>query len=136
MSEDIKKQEDVLEKLLSVDPEDVPTKDVYLKRLGAPIKIKALSGDKIFKLRRQYTYYKNKRGQQVQHFDEEGFSIGLIVAATVEPKWDDQRLLDKFKVGEPEDVVKRALYAGEIARLGDAVLELSGFDEDEDDLKN
>jgi hypothetical protein len=127
-------EEQILQKLLDVD--NIPEKTYLLKRLGIPIKLKGLSGQKIFAIREQCTFKKEKRGRIQEDFDAEAFHCKLIVAATVSPKWDHPELLEKYKASSAEGVIKRMLLAGELANLGDAILELSGFDEDLQEIKN
>ena len=68
--------------------------------------------------------------------DEEAFNGALIAAATVKPNWGDPKLTAKFRASGPEEVIKRLLLAGEIAQLGDLVLEISEFNTELEEVKN
>lgn len=127
---------DIITKLLAADPEHVPTMVVPLKRLGIPVTVKALTGKQVARTRERNTQsIKTKKGP-VDKLDYENFNIGLIVQASVKPNWNDTKLLEKFRASSGTEVVKRLLLAGEISLLGEAVLDVSGFNIDLDDLKN
>ncbi|MDD6697867.1 MAG: hypothetical protein PUE51_05920 [Veillonellaceae bacterium] len=127
---------DIITKLLAADPEHVPTMVVPLKRLGIPVTVKALTGKQVARTRERNTQsIKTKKGP-VDKLDYENFNIGLIVQASVKPNWNDAKLLEKFRASSGTEVVKRLLLAGEISLLGEAVLDVSGFNIDLDDLKN
>ena len=127
---------DIITKLLAADPEHVPTMVVPLKRLGIPVTVKALTGKQVARTRERNTQsIKTKKGP-VDKLDYENFNIGLIVQASVKPNWNDAKLLEKFRASSGTEVVKRLLLAGEISLLGEAVLDVSGFNIDLDDLKS
>lgn len=127
-------EHDIIERLLQAG--DPPQRTVEIPRLGVAVTLKGLTAKEIYRLREEYTHRKEKRGQVIETFDEEGFNCGLIVAATVSPNWGDQRLMAHYKASEPAEVLKRVLLAGELAQLADVVLDLSGFNVDLRDVKN
>ncbi len=127
-------EEQILQKLLDADT--VPERTVNLPRLGIPVTLRGLTSKEVFVLRERCTHRKEKRGQVIERLDEEEFNAALIAAATVKPNFADQKLLAKYKASGPEEVIKRVLLAGEMAALGDVVLELSGFDVELEDVKN
>lgn len=127
-------EEQVLQRLLDADT--VPEKTVKIERLGIPVTLKGLRAKEVFRLREKYTMRKEKRGQVIEQLDDEGFNAAIIVAATVKPNWADPRLLSKYQASGPEEVVKRVFLAGELAQLGNIVLELSGFDTELEEVKN
>ncbi|HOV80756.1 MAG TPA: hypothetical protein PK728_11745 [Bacillota bacterium] len=127
-------EEQILQRLLDADT--VPEKTVKLERLGIPVTLRGLTGKQVFSIRERCTERKERRGQVTERLDEEQFNCALIAAATVKPNWGDQKLLAKFQASGPEEVIKRILLAGELAALGDAVLDLSGFNTELEDVKN
>lgn len=127
-------EEQILQRLLDADT--VPERTVMIKRLGIPVTLRGLTGKQVFGLRERYTERTNRRGQTIERLDEEQFNVALIAAATVKPNWGDPKLLAKYQASGPEEVIKRVLLAGELAALGDAVLDLSGFNIDLADVKN
>ena len=127
-------EEEILQRMLSVDA--APERTVSLKRIGIPVTIKGLTGKQVFTIRERCTItVKEKRGRS-RELDEEAFNGALIAAATVKPNWGDPKLLAKFRASSPEEVIKRLLLAGEIAQLGDLVLDLSEFNTELEEIKN
>jgi hypothetical protein len=127
-------EEEILERLLDADR--VPERTVGIERMGIPLTIRGLTGKTVFQIREQCTHRTNKRGQAIETLDEEQFNCRLIAAATASPKWEHPRLLEKYHASGAEEVVKRVLLAGELAALGDAVLDISGFNEELVEVKN
>lgn len=127
--------EEILQKLLAVD--EVPERTVSLKRIGIPVTLKGLTGKQVFSIReRCTTVVKEKRGGSRRELDEEAFNCSLIATATVKPNWADPKLTAKFRASSADEVIKRLLLAGEIAQLGDLVLELSEFNTELEEVKN
>ena len=127
--------EEILQKLLDVDA--VPERTVSLKRIGIPVTIKGLTGKQIFSIRERCTItVSEKRGRKHRELDEEAFNSALIAAATVKPNWGDTKLLTKYRASGAEEVIKRLLLAGEMAQLGDLVLEVSEFNTELEEVKN
>lgn len=112
---------------------------VYIKRLKTYFTVKALTGDKVNELRQRCTYTERKGGNRVTFVREEELGQLLIAEACVNPNFGDKQLLKHYKAVDAADCVQKALLAGEVARLSSAVLDVSGFDENEetiDDIKN
>lgn len=127
-------EEQVLQRLLEADT--VPEKTVELKRLGIPVTLKGLTGKQVFRIRERYTVRQERKGKITERLDEDQFNAALITAATVKPNWGDPKLLAKYQASSPEEVVKRILLAGELSAIGDAVLDLSGFNIELQEVKN
>lgn len=128
------KQDDVLKALLSV--EDKPEREVYMKRFGVNFRIQAIDGDTLNKLTERCSFYVGKGAKREKQLDEEKFGSLIIAKACVVPKWDAPELLEKYGTKDVADVIKKRLLAGEIAKLAGEIMELSGFTDDEDDIKN
>lgn len=127
--------EEILQKMLDVDT--VPERTVSLKRIGIPVTLKGLTGKQVFSIRERCTVtITEKRGRSRKELDEEAFNGALIAAATVKPNWGDPKLTAKFRASSAEEVIKRLLLAGEIAQLGDLVLEISEFNTELEEVKN
>jgi len=127
-------EEQILQRML--DAENVPEKTFRLERLGIPVKLRGLKGQKVFALREECTFRSEKRGRIQERLDDEAFNCKLIHAATVSPQWNHPKLLEKYQSSSAEGVLKKMLLAGELAILGDAVLDLSGFNEELAEVKN
>lgn len=126
--------EQVLQRLLEADA--VPERTIEIPRLGIPVTLKGLTGKQVDTIRKRCTERKRQRGQSFEELDAERFNTTLIAAATIKPNWGSTKLLSKYQASGPEEVIRRLLLAGELAALGDAALDLSGFNIDLEDVKN
>ncbi len=127
-------EEQILQRLLDADT--IPERTVTLQRMGIPVTLRGLTGKQVFNIRERCTERRERRGQVTERLDEEQFNVALIAAATVKPNWGDPKLLAKHKASGSEEVIKRILLAGELAALGDVVLDLSGFNTELTEVKN
>ncbi len=132
-------EEDVIDILLGQN--DLPTRTVVIQRVGIPVKIKALTGKQISKIRKDNTHKQKIRGTKLEEdkFDDENFNAELIEKATLSPKWNNEKLRDKLKVSDGKEVIKRLLLAGEMDSLIEQIFDLSGYNdgaEDIEDIKN
>ncbi|MFT9817793.1 phage tail assembly chaperone [Lysinibacillus sp. NPDC056185] len=124
----------ILDSFLGAKPAVEITEEVFIKRLGDSITIKALTGEDIDQIRDQATYpVKNGKKTELK-VNEEEVSRLLIVKATVEPNFADKQLLEYYKASDAGDCVQKALLAGEIAHIQTAVLSLSGFNDEDDEI--
>ena len=76
------------------------------------------------------------RGQRTKELNDEEFNAAIIEAATVSPNWGDKKLLSTFRLSSGREVIKRKLLAGEMMALADKVMELSGFDDELEEIEN
>ncbi|MDP5275703.1 phage tail assembly chaperone [Chengkuizengella axinellae] len=128
-----KNEDDVLRILLDADLR--PEKEIFMKRFNLHFHIQALDGKTINKIREQASYPVKGGEKQV---DDEKFGALVIEKACLIPNWTDSQLLEAFGP-TPIDVIQKRLLAGEISKLSNEILALSGFtDEDEslDEIKN
>jgi len=108
---------------------------VYIKRLKTNFRVKALTGDRINKLREQCTYSEGKGSGRKMVVNEEELGSLMISESCVEPDFKNPKLLEKYGARDAGDCVQKALLAGEVATLSHAVLDVSGFDRGEDDVE-
>ena len=127
------KDVDVIEKLLQLGDEKI-TRTIYLKRLDLVLTIRPITTKEMFELRRRCTY-RNPRTKD-ETYDIEKEQLGIIVIGTVSPNWKDERLLSKYNVLTGEDVVRRVLLPGEVVAVAYEIQDLSGFNEEVEDVKN
>lgn len=128
-------EEDIIAKLM--EPTEVPEATYLIERLGIPVTLKGLSEKEINKIKKECTYTRKERGgRRVKELDDEEFNAALIEAATVTPNWNDTRLLDALKASDGRQVIKKKFLAGETSSLGDKILELSGFDEELEEIED
>lgn len=126
-------ESEIINRLLN---SEIPEKTVDIPRLRIPVRLKGLTGKEVFVLRERCMERSRSKGKENTRLDEEAFNVGLIALATISPDWGNPALIEKYNVSSKEEVIKRLLLAGELTSLGDAVLELSGFNEDTDEVKN
>jgi len=127
-------EDEIINKLL--EPTEVPERTYMIDRLGIPVTLKGLSEREIQRIRRECTVERKHRGQRTKELNEEEFNAALIEAATVSPNWGDKRLLSSLKLSSGREVIKRRLLAGEMMALADKVMELSGFDDELEEIDN
>lgn len=127
-------EEDIISRLM--EPTEVPEATYFIDRVGIPITLKGLSEREINRLKKECTYVRKERGKKIEKLDDEEFNAGLIEAATVKPNWNEPRLLDSIKASDGRQFIRKKFLAGETSAMADKVLELSGFDEDLEEIKN
>lgn len=128
-----------LQALLGTKPATEITDKVAIKRLKTQFTIKALTGEDIDAIQAQATHITRKGNKTEQKVDENEASRLLVAKATIEPDFSNAELLKHYKAVDAGECVQRALLAGEIATLQQAILTLSGFgdlDEEIEDAKN
>lgn len=126
-------EDDIISILAEERP--LPTRDVKIERLGIIVTLVALTEKDISKLRKECTHEKKGRGgKKEKEFDDEEFNIALIEKSAVKPNFNNAKLLKALKLSSGKEVIRRKFLAGEMAQLGDHVLELSGFDDELEDV--
>lgn len=103
------------------------TKKVELKRLGIEIEVKGLDTKQVNRLRAQATF----NGE----INEDIFGSLLVAKACVNMDFGDKKMLEHYEASDAADCVEKALLAGELAKLSQAVSEASGFDNLEGQVK-
>lgn len=125
---------DALQALLGAKPATEITDQVKIKRLGTEFTIKALTGDDLDKIRDQASG-PVKVGKKVEmKVNEDEVARLLIAKSVVNPNFGSAELLQHFKASDEGECVQKALLAGEITQLQNAIMTLSGFD-DEDEIE-
>lgn len=126
----------------STDTQEVIVSKRFVGEDGkpAPFKIRPLSQEENNRISKQSMRLVRggKRGEK--ELDNIEYASRLIVEATVEPDFRSEEMCKAYGTMDPVEVPGKMLLAGEYKRLMDAVMELSGFNEDagdlEDDIKN
>lgn len=102
------------------------------------LKVKVLSG-------KQYNDYQtlsieNLTSNKNRRFNTRRFQELVVVNCLVEPDIKNVEFLKKLNVRTPEEALYKVFLAGEIAQIAEAILQVSGFDEEievlEDEVKN
>ncbi|APM37368.1 phage tail assembly chaperone [Clostridium kluyveri] len=128
-------EDDVIDALLGEI--EVPTRTVVIQRLGIPIKLKALTGKQISKIRKDNTHSEKVKGSKLEKdvFDDENFNAETIEKATVSPNWNNEKLKAALKVSNGKEVIKRRLLAGEMDDLINKIFDLSGYNDEAEDIE-
>lgn len=133
------KEEDILAKLMGEEFE-TPKGKATLERLGIQLELKGLTGDELSKIRKECTRKRKVNGKWEEKLNNAEYDAGVIIAATTNFNWNNQKLLSKFEMSDGKQFIIKKLLAGEKNALVEAILQLSGFNEDlevtEDDIKN
>ncbi len=121
------KKLNALDALLSAELET--TKPVHIKRLGVDFTVKAITSGEFDQINEQSKGADGKTNEMQLNY-------AIIATACVDPSFKDEALRSKYGVASGADVVAKALLAGEVATLVKAILEISGFDNDIEQVKN
>lgn len=127
-------EDDIINKLL--EPAEVPERTYAVDRLGIHVTLKGLSEKEIQRIRKECTIERKYRGERIKELNDEEFNAGIIEAATVTPNFGDKRLLAAHKLSSGKEVIRRTFLAGEMMALADKVMELSGFDDELEEIEN
>lgn len=105
------------------------TKEVYIPRLKTSFTVRALSNDDLRKINARATLPDGKGGKKT---DDQVLNALIIVKGCVDPDFNDKALKAHYAAADEVDCVSKALLPGEMAKVMQAILDLSGFgNEDE-----
>ena len=107
--------------LLSNDIPEAEVKEFKIKRLS-----KAWNTE--VKIRLKGLGY-NKAGEIMKSTGED-VNVHIILAGDEEKVFKNKDLMEKYNAVTPAELVKKILTPGEIAKLSDAILALSGYNAD------
>ena len=129
---------DALQALLGADT-DIK-EQVYIKRLDTNFTVKALDDEAFTDIQEEASSYVGTGSNRRKEIDESKLNSLLVAKAVVdengESLFKNAKLLEKYGAKTAEECVRKALLVGEIATLVKAVLDISGFDNDVEDIKN
>lgn len=112
------------------------TKEVYITRLKTHFTVKALGNEDLRKIGDRASKPDGKGGKVT---DDQMFNALVIVKGCVDPDFNDKALKAKYEAADDIDCVTKALLPGEMAKVLRAILDLSGFGNEEElieDAKN
>lgn len=97
-------------------------------------KIRVLTHQEFESYRRQsLTISTQRKGRRVD-LDSARFNSLVVINHTVDPNFKDASSIQQLGCTSPEEYLNRVLLPGEIVDLANAILKLSGFDEDMEEL--
>lgn len=97
-----------------------------------PFKIRSLTQEEMDSIIKRATRTVTVKRQQMEKVDNRMMSRLVVLAGTVFPNFADTKLCEAYHVADPTLVPGKMLLSGEHTRLADAIMELSGFDDDFD----
>lgn len=112
------------------------TKEVYIARLKTHFTVKALGNEDLRKINDRAAKPDGKGGKVT---DDQMFNALVIVKGCVDPDFNDKALKAHYGAADDADCVTKALLPGEMAKVLQAILDLSGFGNEEElieDAKN
>jgi predicted ATP-binding protein involved in virulence len=114
------------------------TKEVKLERFTEPFVIEAIPETENDRLKKVHTTKRrSKAGNTVKDLDTDKYGDALLARCVKTPDLQNAELQSYYKTeGSVTDTLKAMLLAGEYANLTKEVLELNGFNESEDELKD
>ena len=101
-----------------------------------PLTIKAVSGEEYNSIRT--LALENPNSNKKRRFNINKFNNAIVVAGLVDPNLKDAEMLKAAKVMDSSQLLTKVFLPGEIDTISLAILELSGFaqdDEDEEDVE-
>lgn len=113
----------------------------HWKRMDVNVPIRSLEGNEFKDLNERFTIRRRvKRSPQVSsELDTIPYNAGVAAIGCLDPNFSDPEihrgLVEKFgmsKESEPLDLIQRVFHVGEIAMMTLAILELTGFVDDEE----
>ena len=121
------------------------TREVFISKrfLGedgkpVPFKIRPLPQEETDALTKRSLRQNRVNGQMVEKLDNIVYTRRIVVEATVEPDFSSEALCKAYGTMDPLEVPGKMLLSGEYAKLSKAIMELSGFADDdlEEQAKN
>ncbi|QOT13736.1 hypothetical protein JNUCC32_31100 (plasmid) [Paenibacillus sp. JNUCC32] len=112
------------------------TKEVYIARLKTHFTIKALGNEDLRRINDRASKPDGKGGMVT---DDRMFNALVVVKGCVDPDFNDKALKSHYEAVDDVDCVTKALLPGEMAKVLRAILDLSGFGNEEElieDAKN
>ena len=103
-----------------------------------PFRIRPLTQEENDAITKRCLRQTKVNGQIAERMDNVAYSRRLVVAATVEPDFQNEELCSAYGTMDPLEVPGKMLLAGEYSKLSKEIMALSGFETDglEDDAKN
>lgn len=118
---------------LMENPIDEIIQEIIISKrlLNFPFEIKAMTSRQMEEIQKRTTAISKTKGVD---FDTAKFNELVITKQTVSPDLTDVDFLSKVNCKTPSDFLDKHLTAGEVAKLAEEILKLSGFDQDLDSL--
>ncbi|WP_442603815.1 phage tail assembly chaperone [Paenibacillus sp. KN14-4R] len=111
-------------------------KEVYIPRLKTHFTTRAIDNVDLQKAREQASIYEGTGSKREKRLDNDLFNAVLIAKGCVDPEFSNKALIQRYEASDAADCVKKALLPGELAKLNEAILALSGFGDEEEAIED
>jgi hypothetical protein len=129
---------DALQALLGADT-DIK-EQVYIKRLDTNFTVKALDNETFTEIQEEASNYIGTGANQRKEIDESKLNSSLVAKAVIdengEALFKNAQLLEKFGAKTAEECARKALLAGELLKIVKTIMDISGFNDDVEEVKN
>lgn len=110
------------------------TKEVNLKRFGdLPFVLRPIDGEEMDQIQERATYYRIKGKNRVKEVDETLLQTQLLAHGIQSPDLGSDAFKKHYNETDPAIAIKKHFLAGELSFLSSQIMELSGFNEDEEE---
>lgn len=131
------KKKSTLDMFLNTDASklELPTETIEFKRIN-----KMFGGKKVEFTVSAISYSAFKHVQEVStkrnsdELDWNEFQTNLIVEGLIDPSMRNTDLMNMFKVATPKELVDELFMPGEVTKLSERIVVLSGFDDEEEGI--
>lgn len=115
---------------------EVVISDRFLNEDGTPAKfvIKALPHEAFERIRKHSYKETTVNGKKNQVVDSDIWLSRCIVESCVEPDFRNKELCERFGCIDPVSCPGKMLFEGEMHKLGKAILELNGLDDESPEM--
>lgn len=103
------------------------TGEVYIPRLKAKFTIKPLSTEELLQAEQEATV-SGKVNDELQN-------AAIVARGCIDPKFSDKTLRDHYDATDSADCVKKSLLSGEVVKLMQNILKLSGYNNEEETIE-
>lgn len=120
-----------LDDFLKLEDVENITSDVFVSQRLGTFKVKALTTDEYNTFINKARKANAKTGKV--EFNTGLFNLDIINAKLISPDFANKEFLDKAKCSTAREFIAKKLLPGEIQDLSDAILRISGFENDIND---
>ncbi len=106
-------------------------KKVYIDRLKTHFTVRAVTSEETEQIKEESTHYTGKPNKLVKTHDSIKGMYLTVLKGVVDPDFNDKSLKEKASVSTSWEVVKALLLPGEVQKIEQEILILSGFHDDD-----
>lgn len=121
-----------LKPAVAVDPVEFVVSKRFLDKNKNPVPftLKPITQAENDQLIKRATKVETVRGQRIETMNRAEYQSRLVVACTVNPNFQDPKMLEAYGEVDPIRLPGKMLLAGEFANLANKLMEVNGFADD------